>query len=73
MREALLEKTETSKERKEPTPEEMVNVAAHPEDFNGATWEETIGASEDRYLAIGCRRPPKKWSQGDGGSWQKCT
>jgi hypothetical protein len=36
---------------------------------------ETIRTLEDRYgdlyLAIGHCQQPKKWAQGDGGSWQK--
>jgi hypothetical protein len=64
-----------SLEKKGPVPEEMTNVAAHPEDFNGATREEAIGATEDRsrdrHLAVRLHRPTKKRSQGNGGSRQK--
>jgi hypothetical protein len=36
--------TEASLERKEPTPVELVNVAAHSEDSNAEAAVETIGA-----------------------------
>jgi hypothetical protein len=32
---------------------------------------ETIEALDGRHLAIRHRRQPKKWTQGDGGSWNK--
>jgi hypothetical protein len=38
---------------------------------------EIIRALEDRYgdwcMAIRRQEQPKKWTQGDGGSWQKCV
>jgi hypothetical protein len=62
-----------SKRKKATT--EMTNVAAHPEDSNGTTREETIGATEDRSrdrrLAVRRRGRPEKRTQGDCGSRQK--
>jgi hypothetical protein len=53
----------------------MANVAAHPEDTNRATCEETMGAtgdrSKDRRQAIRRRGRPKKRAQGNNGSQQK--
>jgi hypothetical protein len=34
-------------EKKQQPTSEVVNVAVHPEDCNGATHKETIGATED--------------------------
>jgi hypothetical protein len=71
---ACLKKTAVCLERKEPTPEDMANVAAHLENSNGATREETVWAtdhrSRDRRLAVRHRRQPKKRTHGDGGSRQ---
>jgi hypothetical protein len=71
---ARREATEACLERKEPSRKEMANVAAHPEDSNGATREGTIGATEDRSrdrrLAVGRRGRPKKRTQGNGGPRQ---
>jgi hypothetical protein len=63
-------------EKREQNPEEMADVAAHPENPNGATHEETIGATKDRSkdqqrLAVKHCGQPKKRAQGDGGSWQE--
>jgi hypothetical protein len=49
---------------------EMVKVPAHLEDSNGATREETVGATHDRSRDRR-RLQPKKRIQGDGGSQQK--
>jgi hypothetical protein len=63
--------TEACLERKGPTPEEMANVAAHPEVPNEEAEVETVAALEDlyggRHLAVWRRRQPKKRTQGDGG------
>lgn len=40
---AWRKKTTACLERKDPTPVDMANVAAHHEDTNGATREETVG------------------------------
>jgi hypothetical protein len=52
-------------------------IAAHPEDSNKMTCEEIIRATEnwfrDQHLCIRCRGWPKKWNQGDAGSWLKLT
>jgi hypothetical protein len=68
MFDACLEKMETNPKEKEAVEEQQEvpkNEAA----------VETIEALEDRYgdghLAVGRRRQPKKWTQGDGGSRQK--
>jgi hypothetical protein len=61
--EACLEKMDAYLERKEPTPVEVANVAAHPEIPN-----DQYG---DWHLAVRCRRQPKKWAQDDGGSRKK--
>jgi hypothetical protein len=45
--EALLEMSDASVKKK-PAPNEMANLATHPEDSNIAEHEETIGATEDR-------------------------
>jgi hypothetical protein len=39
--------TEACLERKKPTPEEMVNIVARPEDSNGETCKKTMRATED--------------------------
>jgi hypothetical protein len=44
---ACLEKMETYLERKEPIPVEMAKVALHPENSNGATWEEKARVTDD--------------------------
>jgi hypothetical protein len=44
---ACLQNMEACLERKEPTPVGMANLAEHVEDFNGATHEETVWATED--------------------------
>jgi hypothetical protein len=54
--------TKACLERKEPTLEDMTNIAAHPEKSNEEAAVETIGALEDRYgarhLATGrCLQP----------------
>jgi hypothetical protein len=51
------------------------DMTKHHDVPNEETMLETTGALEDQYgdrhLAVGCRQHPKKWIQGDGGSWQK--
>jgi hypothetical protein len=51
--------TEACLERWEPTPVEMANVGAHPEDSNEEVAVETVGGLEGRYgnwhLAVGRR------------------
>jgi hypothetical protein len=58
-------------------PSETVNVVAHPEGSNKEVAIETIRGLESRYggwhLVIGCRRKPKKRTQGDDGSQKKLT
>jgi hypothetical protein len=49
---------------KEPTPEDVANAAAHPEEAAVVT----IGALKDRHLAIGHRLQLQKRTQGAG--WQ---
>jgi hypothetical protein len=53
----------------------MAKVAAHLEDFNEATREETVWAtdnqSRERCLAVRRSGRPNKWTQGNGGSRQK--
>jgi hypothetical protein len=72
---ACQETMEAYLERKEPIPEEMASVGTHPEGFNEETAVETVGTLKDRYgdrhLAVGRRRQPKKWTQGDGLSRKK--
>jgi hypothetical protein len=54
---------------------EMKALVVHQEVPNEEAEAETVGALEDRYgdwhLAVGCRQQPKKWTQDNGGSWQK--
>jgi hypothetical protein len=62
-------------EKKESTPKET-EVVVEPQGVpEGATDQETIGATEDQYgdqrLAIGCHRRPKKHAQGNDGPQQK--
>jgi hypothetical protein len=68
--------TKACLERKKPTPEEMVISVAPPQDSNGATRRETIGALKDRSgnrrLAVG-HQQPKKRTQADRGSRKKLT
>jgi hypothetical protein len=56
--------TEACLERKKPTPEDMANIVARPEDSNRATHEETIRAAEDQSRdqrqAVRCHGQPKK-------------
>jgi hypothetical protein len=51
---------------------EMAKVALHPENSNGATWEEkarvTDDWSRDRRLAVRLHGLPKKRFRGGGGS-----
>jgi hypothetical protein len=64
-----------SLEMEEPTPVEMVSIAAHSEDYNIEATLETTTALEDQYgdrnRAIGSRRQLKKGIQDDHGSWKK--
>jgi hypothetical protein len=68
---ACQEATEAHLEKIEANPEEMKSVVKHQKVPEEETVVETIGALEDRYLAVGRHRQPAKWTQGGGGSWQK--
>jgi hypothetical protein len=71
--EACLEKMEATD--LEANPEEIESKADHEEVPKEEAAMETFGALKERYgdrhLAIGCRRKPKKWTQGSGGSRKK--
>jgi hypothetical protein len=62
-------------EKMEANPEEQKSVAVHEEIPKEEAAGETFGAlkkrHEDRYLAVGRRRKPKKRTQGNGGSRKK--
>jgi hypothetical protein len=59
----------------EANPKEIESESAHHIVPMEEAAVKTIGALEDqygdRYLAIRRRQQPKKWTQGDGGSWRK--
>jgi hypothetical protein len=68
------EEMEACLEKREPTPEEMEAVAERQEFSNGATYEEKIGATEDRSDDASGRRLPQtseETYQHTDGSQQK--
>jgi hypothetical protein len=58
----------------EASAENLETVAACQEVPNEEAAVETIRLREDQhgvpYLAVGCHRQLKRWTQGSGGSWQ---
>jgi hypothetical protein len=67
----------TCLEKKETSPEETEAMVESQEIPEGATGEETIGATEDRSrdlrLAVGCRGQLKTRARCDGRSQQECA
>jgi hypothetical protein len=63
--------TEVRLERRKPTPQEMANVTAHPQDSNGMTPKESVRATEDRPRdhepAVGFWNPLKRRTKDNVG------
>jgi hypothetical protein len=74
---AMMKATEACLEKAEANPEEKEAIAEQQEVPNEEAAVEIIGALEDRCrdrcVAVRRQEQPKKWTQGDGGSWWKCA
>jgi hypothetical protein len=70
-----LEKVEACLVKMEASPEEIEIKVEHEEVPKEEATVETFGALKEQYkdwhLAGRCRDQPKKWIQGNGGSWRK--
>jgi hypothetical protein len=74
---AMMKTTVSCLENMEANPEEKESIAEWQEIPNKEAAVEIIGTLEDRYrdwcMAVRRQEQPKKCTQGDGGSWQKCA
>jgi hypothetical protein len=72
---SVREATEAYPEKMEANAEEIKYVMEHQEVSTQKAVVEIIRALKERYrhrhLAVGHCQQPKKWTQGDGGSWKK--